>query len=978
MVRDSRPIRVVSSLLALAAAVGLSLVSIAPAQAATNATLGDLNAANPSANIYAGCVASVLTGSGVTFGSAAAMGSNLASLWPSLPAGVANACKQAVDTKQPQVCVSPIDPATCPAIGSATAAAFADQAVAFIGDWKIGRDSLGTLGYAQTPLATSGASAPMATVSGTFTTPTSVCTSKDCTVPPAPGLWTDCGATTCGPVTKMTVSVIGRTPNGENGTVATVHLVDGFGHYSDTFGMFGQSYWNTGCGAAECVFSPRIQWDCRDAHGATGANCGGQTLAVTFTFNSGVYPGGCMCAAPAPSIGQVSEIQLAADNLSYSGNPSVCAGLLDCARFDDSRLSYLDGSSKPTVVEYPGATAPSAVIDLASSSLGCLIGVNVTRSSAISCLDVNGASAPLLQTAHAPVVPAPPPTVTAVANPSGGWQRTPVTVTLTANGGTGPGVQSITYTTVGGAFKPETVVLGATAQVVVSADGVTTLNFWATDKAGASGPAQSLIVRVDSTPPAITCAAPSTSWSASDVTVACAASDPLSGLANPSQAQLSLTTAVPAGTETAAASTGSANVCDLAGNCAAAGPITGLKVDRLGPSITITAPAGSYTQGQAVKADYACTDGGSGVATCTGPVPSGTAFNTATEGIHSFTVDATDAVGNHSQLVASYVVTVPPPPTVMGSASPSGGWQRTPVTVSLSASADKTRTVQSISYSATGAQATTGTAVVPGASTQVVVTADGTTTLTFWATDSGGTPSATQTLAVQVDRTAPAIVCAAPSASWSSSDQTIVCTAGDGLSGLANPAPAQLNLTTAVPAGTETAAAATNSVSVCDTAGNCATAGPITGLKVDRAGPSITVTAPTGTYTVGQAVKAAYTCADGGSGVATCSGTVPSGNAVDTATAGTHSFTIDAIDVVGNHTQRVLSYTVTAAAPSPTCKEDENLNKDQQCEKKHDVAVRPVTSRPTPAPAPQPATTHKPTPRPSVRATEDTGNHSTD
>ena len=909
MLRQLRPGRVISSLLALAAAVGLSMVSITPASAATNATLGDLNAANPAANKYAGCVASVLVGSGVTFGSLAALGTDLAAIWPTLPTGVAAACKQAVDTKQPQVCVNPTSPATCPAIGAATAAVAANLAVGFPGTWKIASDGVGIGGYGQTPLPTSGAPAPVATVSGVFTTPTSVCTTRDCTVPPAPGLWTDCGPTTCGPVTSLTVSVIGRTPNGENGVKGNLRVVDGFGNVADLPGIFGNPYWGYGCGTGDCTFSARVGWNCKDSLGAS-ANCGGQTLAVSFRFDSGAG-GDCGCAGAAPAVGQVVEIQLSANNLNASENPTVCAGQLDCMRYDDARLSYLDGTARPTVV-LNSVAAPSAVIDLASSGLACLVGVDVTRSAAISCLDVNAAFAPLLQTAHALVGP---PTITAGASPVATWSRTPVTISLSASADVTRSIQSITYSATGAQPMPATVVPAATAQVVVSADGATSLSYSATDNAGITSAPQSLTVQVDRSAPSVTCAAPSTAWSSTDVTVACSAGDELSGLADPTQAQLTLTTSVPPGTETAAAATGSVSVCDTAGNCATAGPITGLKVDRLGPTITIASPTGSYTVGDAAKASYTCIDDGSGTSICTGSQADGTAIDTSTAGTYSFMVDATDAVGNHSQRVASYLVAAPP--AITASASPSGGWQRTPVTVSLAASADKTRGVQSITYSASGAQAAPET-VVPGAAAQVVIAADGTTTLFFWATDTAGALSAAQGITVQVDSTAPAVACATPGTAWSSTDVTVACTATDGHSGLADRVQAQLSLTTSVPDGTETSTAATGSVTVCDLAGNCATAGPITGLKVDRAGPAVTITAPAGAYPAGQVVDATYSCTDGGSGVATCTGTQPSGSAFDTAVAGIYSFTVDATDAAGNHTQRVAAYLVTAPPPPPT------------------------------------------------------------
>ena len=109
----------------------------------------------------------------------------------------------------------------------------------------------------------------------------------DCTAPPAPGLWTDCGPSTCGPVTSVMVSAIGRTPNGENSVRGHLQVVDGFGNTSVVWGIFGGStYWGYGCPTTECPFTARLTFNCKDVLGAP-ANCGGQTLTVSFTIDSG-------------------------------------------------------------------------------------------------------------------------------------------------------------------------------------------------------------------------------------------------------------------------------------------------------------------------------------------------------------------------------------------------------------------------------------------------------------------------------------------------------------------------------------------------------------------------------------------------------------------------------------------------------------------------------------------------------------------
>lgn len=89
----------------------------------------------------------------------------------------------------------------------------------------------------------------------------------------------------------------------------------------------------------------------------------------------------------------------------------------------------------------------------------------------------------------------------------------------------------------------------------------------------------------------------------------------------------------------------------------------------------------------------------------------------------------------------------------------------------------------------------------------------------------------------------------------------------------------------------------------------------------DEAAPTIDLRAPAdgATFTVGEKVAADYACADedGGSGLATCVGDVPNGDAVDTAAAGPHTFTVTATDVAGNTAVETVNYDVDADAGFP-------------------------------------------------------------
>lgn len=181
-------------------------------------------------------------------------------------------------------------------------------------------------------------------------------------------------------------------------------------------------------------------------------------------------------------------------------------------------------------------------------------------------------------------------------------------------------------------------------------------------------------------------------------------------------------------------------------------------------------------------------------------------------------------------------------PTTTASASPTplagnDGWTKGPVTVSLSA-VDGTcgSGVQSVSYSASGAQAIPPT-TLPGSSASFTVSNEGVTTVTFYATDNAGNVESAKTLTVKIDNTAPRVAFGTP--------------------------------------------------------------------------PS---DAP---YLLNQPVAASYSCIDrvgsmdGGVGVATCDGTVPTGTDIVTSPVGTYTFTVNTADKLGNATSQSTSYKVT-------------------------------------------------------------------
>jgi hypothetical protein len=271
-----------------------------------------------------------------------------------------------------------------------------------------------------------------------------------------------------------------------------------------------------------------------------------------------------------------------------------------------------------------------------------------------------------------------PPVTTAQLSPTpngAGWNNTSVTVTFTSTDNTGgTGVKEIHFTLTG-AQSGGNVVSGSSTSVTISAEGITTVSFFAVDNGGNQEVTKTVTVRIDLTPPSVTCGSPDGLWHASDVAIPCSATDSLSGLANGADASFNLTTFVPAGTETASAFTNSRTVFDVAGNSTTQGPIGPNMVDKKPPVITINQPtATQYVHSATLTLNYTVTDGGSGVATFTptmdgsttvggSGLPSGRMINLLTTlplGPNTFAISAADEVNNMSSASVTFTIIVTP------------------------------------------------------------------------------------------------------------------------------------------------------------------------------------------------------------------------------------------------------------------------------------------------------------------------------
>jgi hypothetical protein len=130
------------------------------------------------------------------------------------------------------------------------------------------------------------------------------------------------------------------------------------------------------------------------------------------------------------------------------------------------------------------------------------------------------------------------------------------------------------------------------------------------------------------------------------------------------------------------------------------------------------------------------------------------------------TPDGTSATGSSDQFTYTADTTAPTSAATPSPAPLTGndGWTTGPVTVSLSADDGTCGSgVQSVSYSASGAQ-TIPLTTVAGSSTSFQVSNEGVTTVTFYATDNAGNVESAKTLTAKIDNTAPRVAFGTPPA----------------------------------------------------------------------------------------------------------------------------------------------------------------------------------------------------------------------
>ncbi|HEX8352464.1 MAG TPA: pectinesterase family protein, partial [Pyrinomonadaceae bacterium] len=239
---------------------------------------------------------------------------------------------------------------------------------------------------------------------------------------------------------------------------------------------------------------------------------------------------------------------------------------------------------------------------------------------------------------------APPVTAAALSQEpnAAGWHNADLTLTLaSADQDGGSGLREIIYS-VNGAVAH---VHGTPAVIPVTTEGTTTVVFYAKDRAGNTEAAQTVVVKLDKTAPAVgdvaRTAANANGWNNTDVTAGYTATDALSGFASGA----SLSDAV-SFTNEGANQALELEVTDLAGNTARQ-TVGGVNIDKTAPVIEaarVTPANAAGWNNTDVLAGYAASDAVSGLAAGS---PAQGAHTFSAEGLgqsHTFTVE--DLAGN--------------------------------------------------------------------------------------------------------------------------------------------------------------------------------------------------------------------------------------------------------------------------------------------------------------------------------------------
>ncbi len=520
----------------------------------------------------------------------------------------------------------------------------------------------------------------------------------------------------------------------------------------------------------------------------------------------------------------------------------------------------------------------------------------------------------------------PPGTTSAVSGTQGGggWYRSAVTVTLTASDQSGVGWTN--YSLDDGAWTPYT----GTA-ISISGEGTHTLQYNSTDVLGNAEAPHTLLVKIDTAAPVTTADLAGTlsgSWYTTAVTVTLTPVDPSSGVESAwyrLDGGAWTNYVAPFAVSSEGAHTLAYNATDIAGNREATNTES-FSVDATGPTTTATPTGTSGSSGwyvSSVSVVLAAADAGSGVASIDYRIDGGTwatysaPFTITADGTHTLDYNATDLLGNAeaTKTATIRIDTGAPVTAATLGGTLSGTWYTTAVTVSLTI-ADPTSGAGSARYRLDGGAWQTYTGLV-------TVSAQGSHSVEYNATDAAGNSEAVKSSTFQIDSVAPTATMTptgtAGSNGWYKSAVSVSAAGSDATSGVAkleyridNGAWQTYSTSFSVGEGSHSV-----DVRATDNAG-LVSALQSAEIKVDATAPVISNLAPSGT--VSSPVTVTWTGSDTTSGVANYTVSVDGGAATTVGTtasttlvlaAGTHNVTVTAIDFAGNSASSSVQLTVS-------------------------------------------------------------------
>jgi hypothetical protein len=355
---------------------------------------------------------------------------------------------------------------------------------------------------------------------------------------------------------------------------------------------------------------------------------------------------------------------------------------------------------------------------------------------------------------------------------------------------------------------------------------------------------------------ALTPAANAAGWNRANPTITWSASDAGSGVGSgPSPATDTVTTDSVGVIKTATASDKLGNV----GN----GSVT-VKLDKIAPSINATrSPAanGFGWNNTDVTVSFTCSDGLSGIKSCTGGGSVVVSTEGANQSVPGTAVDNADNTNNAGVAGINIDKTAP---TLSGApaTSPNGnGWYKGDVTIAWSASDPLSGLASAVPSNST----------ITGEGTGLKASAS--------ITDKAGNTTNADSAAVNIDKTAPTTSISGTSNNWTNGNVTVLLSPSDNLSGIGSTSYAidggAAQVGTSFPLSSE--GDHTVTFFSTDKAGN-AEAAQTAHVKIDKTAPTIGHTFTPLSYTDGawtnQDVTVTFACADSGAGVASCTAPV--------------------------------------------------------------------------------------------------------